>query len=81
MSEIKNHEFHDDDFEFAQQAIRIGVAEYLLKPINYRELHEVIGKVCPEFLAAYLMRWDFINAVRKWILCYNFIRLVFIDTA
>ena len=27
---------------------------------------EVIGKVCPEFLAAYLMRWDFINAVRKY---------------
>ena len=27
---------------------------------------EVVGKVCPEFLAAYLMRWDFINAVRKY---------------
>ena len=27
---------------------------------------KVVGKVCPEFLAAYLMRWDFINAVRKY---------------
>ena len=27
---------------------------------------EVVGKVHPEFLAAYLMRWDFINAVRKY---------------
>jgi type I restriction enzyme S subunit len=27
---------------------------------------EVVGKVCPEFLASYLMRWDFINAVRKY---------------
>ena len=27
---------------------------------------EVVGKVRPEFLAAYLMRWDFINAVRKY---------------
>ena len=27
---------------------------------------EVVGKICSEFLANYLMRWDFINAVRKY---------------
>lgn len=35
-----------DDFEFAQQALRIGVVEYLLKPINFKELHAVVEKVC-----------------------------------
>lgn len=35
-----------DDFEFAQQALRIGVAEYLLKPIDFNELDAVVEKIC-----------------------------------
>lgn len=35
-----------DDFEFAQQALRIGVAEYLLKPIDFKELEAVVEKIC-----------------------------------
>lgn len=35
-----------DNFSYAQQAITIGVSEYLLKPVNFREMHEVIGKIC-----------------------------------
>lgn len=35
-----------DNFSFAQQALRIGVCEYLLKPVNFREMHAVIEKVC-----------------------------------
>lgn len=35
-----------DSFSYAQQAITIGVADYLLKPVNFREMHEVIGKTC-----------------------------------
>lgn len=35
-----------DNFAYAQQAVRIGVVEYLLKPVNFREMHAVIEKVC-----------------------------------
>ena len=34
-----------DNFSFAQQALRIGVCEYLLKPVNFREMHAVIEQV------------------------------------
>lgn len=35
-----------DDFQFAQKAIHLGVREYLLKPVNFRQMHEAVGKVC-----------------------------------
>ncbi len=35
-----------DDFQFAKKAIHIGVSEYLLKPVNFREMHTAVGKVC-----------------------------------
>jgi len=34
-----------DSFEFAQQAIRIGVKDYLLKPVDYDELLALIARV------------------------------------
>lgn len=34
-----------DDFEYAQQAIKLHVAEYILKPVNVEELTEILMKV------------------------------------
>ena len=34
------------DFEYAQQAIRLGVTRFLLKPSNMDELEEAIGAMC-----------------------------------
>lgn len=34
------------DFEYAQQAIRLGVTRFLLKPSNMEELKEAIEKMC-----------------------------------
>jgi two-component system response regulator YesN len=34
-----------DDFEYAKQAIRMNVSEYILKPINAAELHAVLQKL------------------------------------
>ncbi len=34
------------DFDYAQQAIRLGVTRFLLKPSNMEELEEAIGKMC-----------------------------------
>ncbi|MDO4565101.1 MAG: response regulator [Clostridia bacterium] len=34
-----------DDFEYAKQAIRINVSEYILKPINSAELTLVLGRI------------------------------------
>lgn len=34
-----------DDFEFAQKAIKLGVYEYLLKPISFEKLHIVITEL------------------------------------
>lgn len=34
-----------DDFRYAQQAIRLGVDDYLLKPIDIKQLHAVMNKL------------------------------------
>lgn len=34
-----------DDFEYAQQAIKLGVIEYILKPVNVVELTEILTKI------------------------------------
>lgn len=34
-----------DDFEYAQQAIKLNVTEYILKPVNVEELSEILNRV------------------------------------
>ena len=34
-----------DEFEYAQEAIKLGVTEYLLKPVTVQNLHNVLQKV------------------------------------
>jgi len=34
-----------DEFDYAQQAIQLGVTEYLLKPVTVRQLHEVLQRL------------------------------------
>lgn len=34
-----------DDFEYAQQAIKLNVSEYILKPVNVEELSQILTKV------------------------------------
>ena len=36
------------EFEYAQEAVRLGVTEYLLKPITPRQLREVIRRLAEE---------------------------------
>lgn len=36
------------DFEYAQQAIRLGVSRFLLKPSNMGEIEEAISSMCSE---------------------------------
>jgi two-component system response regulator YesN len=37
-----------DEFEYAQEAVKLGVTEYLLKPVGVQDLHEVLGKVAAQ---------------------------------
>lgn len=39
-----------DEFEYARQCIRLGVREYLLKPVNAEKLREVLDKVSAQLL-------------------------------
>ncbi|QWU13315.1 two-component system, response regulator YesN [Paenibacillus sophorae] len=41
-----------DDFTYAQQAVKLKVADFILKPTNPDELLEVIEKVCGEIKAS-----------------------------
>lgn len=34
-----------DDFEYAQQAIKLGVTEYILKPVNVEELTGILSRI------------------------------------
>lgn len=34
-----------DDFEYAKQAIKLNIAEYILKPVNAKELTEILEKL------------------------------------
>ncbi|MBQ2924916.1 MAG: response regulator [Anaerotignum sp.] len=34
-----------DDFEYAKQAIQLNIIEYILKPVNARELTDILGKI------------------------------------
>lgn len=34
-----------DEFEYAQEAIKIGVTEYLLKPVTIQDLHQTLQKI------------------------------------
>ena len=34
-----------DEFEYAQEAIKLGVTEYLLKPVTVQDLHQVLQRV------------------------------------
>ncbi len=37
-----------DEFNYAQEAVKLGVTEYLLKPVGVRDLHNVLQKVASE---------------------------------
>jgi two-component system response regulator YesN len=37
-----------DEFEYAQEAIKLGVNEYLLKPITVQEMHKVLRKLAAQ---------------------------------
>ncbi len=37
-----------DEFEYAQEAIKIGVTEYLLKPVTVQDIHQVLDKIAQQ---------------------------------
>jgi len=37
-----------DEFEYAQQAITLGVTDYLLKPVTVDQLHQVLGRLAAQ---------------------------------
>lgn len=55
-----------DDFAFAQKALHIGVAEYLLKPVNFKEMDEVIQRVCNHIFARQKKNKDYIELREKY---------------
>ena len=40
------------EFEYARKAITLGVTEYLLKPVNFNELYDALGKIIQKQMAA-----------------------------
>lgn len=37
-----------EDFEYARRAMKLGVSEYILKPLNIKKLEEVMGRIFEE---------------------------------
>lgn len=46
------------DFEYARKAIRLGVTEYLLKPVNFNELYDALRKIKDKQQAAARLRHE-----------------------
>jgi two-component system response regulator YesN len=44
------------EFEYARTALKYGVKDYLLKPVQEKELNEVLSEVCQNCLASYEKR-------------------------
>ena len=55
-----------DDFEYARQAINMGVSEYILKPINATELSEVLSKLHQQLDKQMLERRDMETLRRRY---------------
>lgn len=55
-----------DNFSFAQQALRIGVCEYLLKPVNFKEMQTVVGKVCDRIRLRNKQKKDYSEMRKKY---------------
>ncbi len=37
-----------DEFQYAQEAVKLGVTEYLLKPLGVQDFHTVLGKIAAQ---------------------------------
>lgn len=37
-----------DEFHYAQEAVKLGVTEYLLKPVGVQDLHNILGKLASQ---------------------------------
>lgn len=37
-----------DEFQYAQEAVKLGVTEYLLKPLGVQDLHNALGKIAAQ---------------------------------
>ena len=55
-----------DDFEYARQAVSMGVSEYILKPINAPELMEVLNKLREQLDRQRLERRDMETLRRRY---------------
>ena len=53
-----------DDFEYARQAVSMGVSEYIMKPVNARELEEVLASLRTQLEAQRQQRRD-MEALRR----------------
>ena len=54
------------DFEYIRKAMRLGSFDYLLKPIDYAELHEVLGKAVQRADANMLVKEHVHQRARKY---------------
>lgn len=57
IKQVKKHANHQpkfvlisgyDDFQYAQQAVRLGVVDFILKPVNKKEIEETLNKLSRE---------------------------------
>lgn len=55
-----------DDFEYARQAVSMGVSEYILKPINAQELSEVLARLREQLHTQQLERRDMETLRRRY---------------
>lgn len=55
-----------DCFEFAQRAIRVGVCDYLLKPINFNEMKKLIARTSNEIRMRYANKEYYEELITKY---------------
>ncbi|WHH57143.1 response regulator [Petroclostridium sp. X23] len=69
-----------DDFEYTKRAIRTGIKEYILKPVNITELKSVLSRIKKEIEEEHILKCRNLEINRKLSKSYDYAKVKFFES-